>query len=558
VTVRINHRCRIGIRAAIGALALGLWFGAVNAFGAATNSRPPEIASPLTTARPEIHPPCLVGARVGRPLFWKVPATGARPLSFSSADLPPELSIDSTNGILTGTLSKSGDYLFHVRAKNRAGQDEQALHVVAGDRLALTPPMGWNSYDCFGDNVTESEVLTNAQYVAQKLQPFGWDLVVVDYRWYDPEAHDNNANARTNAALTMDRFGRLVPAPNRFPSAANGNGFRPLADAIHSLGLRFGIHIMRGVPRLACKSLLPIEGTSFTAADAADPADLCPWCPDMFGVRAKSEAGQAYYDSLLRLYAAWQGGFIKLDDASSPYHREEIEAVHRAIDQCGRAIILSLSPGETPLNEGAHAAEHANLWRVSGDFWDEWKSLEHEFTLAEQWVSSAAPGHWPDADMLPLGRLSVNGRSVGPQRFSRFTWEEQVTLMSLWAILPSPLMVGAHLPDNGAWTLALLTNPEVLAVNQDGLGVPAARVFQKDNTEVWTRPLTDGSLVVGLFNRGNAEQRISVNWSALGIGGRHLVRDLWLRKGLGRFDQAYACQVRSHGASLLRLTKSQR
>ena len=372
-----------------------------------------------------------------------------------------------------------------------ASSQPAPFRIVRAGQLAATPPMGWNSYDCYGDNVVESEVLANAHYLADKMLAVGWDTVVVDYCWSDPGAHDNNRNARTNAPLVMDPYGRLLPAPNRFPSAVDGLGFKPLADAVHALGLKFGIHVMRGIPRLAVAANLPIDGSAFTAAEAANTNSKCGWCPDMFGVSSNA-AGQAWYDSCARLWAAWGVDYIKVDDLSEPYHTAEVEQVRHAIDHSGRAIVFSTSPGETPIAEAQHILTHANLWRVSGDFWDNWKSLDHEFTLAARWQKFVGPGHWPDADMLPLGHLSVSHRSVGNDRRTRFTRAEQLTLLSLWSLLPSPLMVGANLPDNDAWTLALLTNPEVIAVDQDPAGRAAQRMtIAPAGPEIWTKKLAD-------------------------------------------------------------------
>ena len=424
---------------------------------------------------------------------------------------------------------------------------DQSVHA---GKLAATPPMGWNSYDAFGDNVVEAEVLANARYLAANMLSVGWDTVVVDYCWYDPGAHDNNRNARANATLVMDKFGRLLPAPNRFPSAADAAGFKPLADAVHALGLKFGIHVMRGIPRSTVAANLPIEGSTFTAADAANTNDKCVWCPDMFGVHGNA-AGQAWYDSCVRVWASWGVDYIKVDDLSKPYHTAEIELIRRAIDQCGRAIIFSTSPGETPIVDAEHILKHANLWRVSDDFWDNWKSLDHEFTLAARWNSFAGPGHWPDADMLPVGRLSVGHRSVGNDRFTHFTHDEQLTLLSLWCLLPSPLMVGANLPDNDAWTLALLTNPEVIALNQDVLGQPAYRQTNVvAGAEIWTKRLADKSLAVGIFNRDKAATAVNLNWSDFGLS-QPSVRDLWVRKDMGRAKN-FTADIPPHGCVLLR------
>jgi hypothetical protein len=388
--------------------------------------------------------------------------------------------------------------------------------------------------------------------VAEKLRPVGWDTVVVDYCWSDPGAHDNNRNARANAPLAMDAYGRLLPATNRFPSAIEGQAFKPMADQVHALGLKFGVHIMRGIPRNSVAANLPIEGSNFTAAEAGNTNSKCVWCPDMFGV-SSYPAGQAWYDSCARLWAGWGVDYIKVDDLSEPYHLAEVEMIRHAIDRCGRSIVFSTSPGETPIGQAANVMTHANLWRVSGDFWDNWKSLNHEFALGARWHDFVGPGHWPDADMLPVGHLSVSNRSVGPDRFTRFTRDEQLMHISLWSLLPSPLMIGANLPDNDDWTTALLTNPEVLAVNQDAFGQPAQRLTNfLAGVEIWTKRLADKSLAVGIFNRGNAAAPVNLVWRDLGLRAKPDVRDLWLRKDLGQ-QKNFTAELLPHGCVLLRV-----
>jgi hypothetical protein len=516
----------------------------------------PLIAMDPAPDTPQIHPPFVVGIHPGTPFLWTVPASGKHPIKFSAKGLPRGLSLNKATGTISGTIKRAGDYAVQVMAKNGVGSDTQVIHILAGDKVALTPPMGWNSYDGFGDDVTEAEFLANARYVAQNMLPYGWNTVVVDFRWYDPGTpkQPNQPWNRPGVFLNMDAWGRLVPAPDKFPSAANGQGFKALADQIHAMGLRFGIHIMRGIPRNDVKANLPIEGSSFHAADAADTTSTCPWNPDMYGVKGATPAGQAYYDSLFRLYSSWGVDFVKVDDMSRPYHADEIEAIRKAIDKCGRSITLSLSPGATPLSQAAHAESHANMWREADDFWDNWRALNHEFSLGASWHDAVGPGHWPDADMLPVGHVSVGNRSVGPDRQTHFTKDEQVTLLSLWALLPSPLMVGANLPDNDPWTLALLTNPDVLAVDQDSLGAAGKRVSQAGDTEVWVKALSGGDLAVGLFNRGDSAASITVNWKELGLGGSQFVRDLWQRKDLGKYIVDYTANVHGHGAMLLKIT----
>jgi hypothetical protein len=503
-------------------------------------------------AAPRFNGARIVGIRPGTPFLHSLAVTGTRPITFSAKKLPDGLSLDPNTGSITGLLKRAGEFTFKVTAKNAAGKAKTEIKIICGDNLALTPPMGWNSYDAFGDNVVESEVLANARYVAEKLQPVGWDTVVVDYCWSDPGAHDNNRNARASAPLVADQFGRLLPATNRFPSAVDGQGFKPIADQVHALGLKFGIHIMRGIPRNSVKANLPIEGSNFTAVEAGNTNSKCVWCPDMFGVSSNA-AGQAWYDSCARLWAGWGVDYIKVDDLSEPYHLAEVEMIRRAIDRCGRSIIFSTSPGETPFGDAAHISAHANLWRVSGDFWDSWKSLNHEFLLGVRWHDFVGPGHWPDADMLPVGHLSVGNRSVGPDRFTRFTRDEQLTHISLWSLLPSPLMAGANLPDNDDWTTALLTNPEVLAVNQDPAGKPARRVTNQSQTgETWTKELADGSVAAGIFNRTDQPVKMDLSWRKLGFRSAPKVRDLWLRKDLER-QKSFVTELPPHGCALLRL-----
>jgi alpha-galactosidase len=537
-------------------LTTALLWAAVPAPKTALPPADPVIWMTPPAAAPQIRPPFLVGIRPKTPLLWTVPVTGARPLAFTAHSLPPGLALNPRTGTLSGVLTRPGSYPVRIQVRNTRGEDTRTVRIVAGNSLALTPPMGWNSYDGFGDDVTQAEVLSNARYLAEHLQPVGWDTVVVDFRWYDPGTHSdpNHPWDRAGVPLTMDAYGRLLPSPDKFPSAAGGLGFRPLANQIHALGLKFGIHIMRGIPRNAVKANLPIEASGFTASTAADTTSTCPWCPDMYGVRGATPAGQAYYDSLLRLYASWGVDFIKVDDMSRPYHTDEIEAVRKSIDKCGRSLVLSLSPGATPLADAAHVEDHANMWRVADDFWDSWTALNNEFALGASWQSAVGPSHWPDADMLPLGHLSVSGRSVRQDRRTLFTKPEQMTLVSLWALLPAPLMVGANLPDNDPWTLALLSNPEVIALDQDALGAPARRVSVQGDTEVWTRPLADGSLAVSLFNRGDAAQPVTAHWSDLHLTGPRTARDLWQRRSLGTFTGDFTAPVPRHGVVLIRLS----
>ena len=516
------------------------------------------IAAAKAGAALRFNGPRLVGIRPGTPFIHSLAVTGAHPITFSAKMLPAGLELDPKTGIITGSLAKTGQWTFQVFAKNSAGEAEAGITVICGDTLALTPPMGWNSYDAFGDSVVESEVLSNARWFQEHLQPLGWDTVVVDFRWYDRLA--DGLRNQNPEGVTIDEFGRCIPATNRFPSAMDGAGFKSLAGKIHALGLKFGIHIMRGIPRRAVEQNLPIAGTKFTAAQAVlpegDPNRTCVWNRDMFGVDATTEAGRAWYASLARQYADWDVDYIKCDDIANLqrgkfYDASEIEALSTALRASGRSIVLSLSPGATPVNAAPHVKQFANLWRISGDFWDNWSSLDHNFNLFAAWYDDGGPGHWPDGDMIPFGHICQRNCDVHPDRWTHFTRDEQLTLLSLWALAPSPLMLGMNLPDNDDWTTALLTNPEVLAVDQDSLGRPARRMTGPPQVaETWMKPLADGSFAVGFFNRTAQPLKVNFPWSNLGFLSAPEVRDLWLRRDFGR-QETFALELPPHGCALM-------
>lgn len=372
---------------------------------------------------------------------------------------------------------------------------------------AQYPPMGWNSWDCFGAAVNETQVKQNADYMAKHLKSFGWEYVVVDIQWYQPTAATHAYEPFSS--LCMDDFGRLLPAENRFPSAANGQGFGPLAAYVHSLGLKFGIHIMRGLPRMAAHRKLPILGADMTCADAADPHSICLWNPDMYGLRCDLPAARAYYDSIFQLYAAWGVDYVKCDDIAREYPRceREIEVISAACKACGRDIVLSLSPGPAPLDRAEHLKTYANLWRITDDFWDDWRLLRGMFERAEKWCVHAGPGHWPDADMLPVGALR---QCYGKKDWTRFTPAEQRAMMTLWCIMRSPLMIGGDLPQNDGFTLNLLTNRAVLAIEKESWCAHPLRT--NDQEAAWLAPRKDGSgCYAAAFNLSDEERTVSIS-----------------------------------------------
>jgi hypothetical protein len=406
--------------------------------------------------------------------------------------------------------------------------------------------MGWNSWDCFGSSVTEDEVLDNAEHVAEHLLPFGWDTVVVDIQWYetDPGRHDY----RDVSDPVLDPNGRPLPAPNRFPSARSGS-FRPLADRVHDLGLRFGVHLMRGVPRAAVDAGLPVLGApGITCADIADRENVCPWNPDNYGVDMSAPGAQEYYDSVIALLAEWGVDFIKLDDVLyPPVQTAEIRALSAAIDRCGRPIVLSLSPGKAlSLAHLPALRETAEMWRISDDLWDDWGQLREQFQRAARWAPHQRPGAWADADMLPLGRIGVRGH-VGRERLSRLTLDEQRTMMSLWCLLRSPLMFGGHLPDTPPETLALLTRPEVLALRRSR---GSREVVRDGDLVVWTADMDD--TVAGVFWLGDEAHEHRLHRDDVGSPGATSAVDLWSGEALPVRDGWVDLVVPSHGVRLVR------
>jgi alpha-galactosidase len=421
-------------------------------------------------------------------------------------------------------------------------------------QFAQTPPMGWNSWDCYGAAVTEEEIRGNAEYMAKHLKDYGWDTVVVDIQWYEPGAI--SSAYRPFVPLMMDEYTRLMPAENRFPSAAGGQGFKPLADYIHSLGLKFGIHLMRGIPRQAVHADLPIKNSPWTARSIAHPNSICPWNTDMYGVDATKEGSEAYYDSLFELYAAWGVDFVKVDDiaASKLYdtHRPEIELIRKAIDRCGRPMVLSLSPGPAPLEYADFFAEHANMWRMTDDFWDQWEALLNMFDRCERWQGRSGNGGWPDCDMLPLGHIGIRSVESGASdRWTRFTREEQVTMMTLWSIFRSPLFFGGELRDNDDWTLSLLTNRDVLAMHRTSLN--ARLVLREGHRIIWCADGLDGSRYVALFNTGDIALTIELALSSIGICGSATALELWTGDRLGPLRERLTTEVAPHGAALFRI-----
>lgn len=419
------------------------------------------------------------------------------------------------------------------------------------------PPMGWNSWDCYGAGVTEDELLGNAEFMRDRLKQYGYQYVVCDIQWYEPAAKGNVYN--NFADLCMDEYSRLIPAVNRFPSSANGAGFKPIADKIHSMGLKFGIHIMRGIPRQAVHRNTRIYGTTARARDIASQFSLCPWNTDMYGVDTEKRGAEEYYDSLFKLYASWGVDFVKVDDIANtefspqnPYSaKKEIEMIRAAIDRSGRDMVLSLSPGPAPLNKAEHLSENANMWRISGDFWDRWDKLLNMFSLCEKWYPYVKDGSFPDCDILPLGKLCIDGSYMGDMgRDSGFTKEEQKTMMTLWAVFRSPLFFGGELRLTDNYTLSLVTNPEVINVNQNS--EKPLFVYNKGGIAVWQTKI-ENCTAVAVFNLSDEEKHYKLSFSDLGIENVRAVRDLWARKDIPKCENDVAVSLKPHSSAFFEI-----
>ena len=388
--------------------------------------------------------------------------------------------------------------------------------------VAKRPPMGWNSWDCYGASVGEATLLGNARYMAENLREYGWKYVICDIQWYEPTADSHEYHKFTE--LEMDEYSRLVPAVSRFPSAADGKGFGPIAQQIHDMGLKFGIHIMRGIPRQAVHRNTKVLGTDKTAREIAIPNSICMWNTDMYGVDASVDGAQAYYDSIFALYAEWGVDYVKVDDIAridcgpeAPGAGfSEIAMIRAAIEKCGRPMVLSLSPGPARVDQKKFLLENANMWRMTDDFWDRWDHLYGMFERCHAWEGVGRKGHWPDCDMLPIGHVCVCNDENGEKgHYCHFTEDEQKILMTLWCIFRSPLMIGAEMRDNDDFTLSLLTNKRLLNAHRNGR--KPRQVYRKGDLVIWKSAAKDGKVYAAFFNIGEKTKKTTLKFKDFDI-----------------------------------------
>ncbi|MBQ9928210.1 MAG: glycoside hydrolase family 27 protein [Lachnospiraceae bacterium] len=410
----------------------------------------------------------------------------------------------------------------------------------------LTAPMGWNSWDCYGAAVNEEIVRQNAEFMAKNLKEYGWEYIVVDIQWSAPNAQNHEYDPF--AELCMDEYSRLIPAENRFPSSAGGKGFAPLAEYVHSLGLKFGIHIMRGIPRQAVHRNTPIKGTDKTAREIAKTNSICQWNTDMYGVDAAKEGAREYYNSLFELYASWGVDFIKCDDIARelPHEEEELILLSEALHGCGREMILSLSPGPALLEKAELYKQISNMWRITDDFWDQWELLYDMFGRAEKWCTHTGAGHWPDADMLPVGPLR---QDYDEKDWTKFTEDEQITMLTLWSIFRSPLMIGGEMTKFDKFTMNLLTNEEILRMHQEVRHSHQVWRREINGVEhiVWMGISIEGGIYIAVFNAGEEDSKISIALNELEIYNEIKGYELWSRENVA-LDGVLPVELKKHGA----------
>lgn len=412
--------------------------------------------------------------------------------------------------------------------------------------IAKTPPMGWNSWDCYGASVTENTVRKNAEFMAAHLKQYGWEYIVVDIQWSEPNARSHEYSPFTD--LCMDEFGRLLPAENRFPSAADGKGFAPLAEYVHSLGLKFGIHIMRGIPRQAVHRDCRIKGTDTTARRIAKTASICAWNTDMYGVDPTKDGAREYYNSLFELYASWGVDFIKVDDICRELPHEEAELVllSESLRACGRDMVLSLSPGPALLEKAELYKQVANMWRITDDFWDKWELLYAMFERTEKWSVHAGAGHFPDADMLPIGPIL---QDYDKANRTKFTEDEQLTMMTLWSIFRSPLMIGGEMTGFDEFTMKLLTNERILAMHKNARHSHQVwrREINGNEYVLWTAHCAEGGQYAAVFNAGEHTGAVEIPLADLEIFEPKTALELW-SGDTEKLTGTLTADLNSHGA----------
>ncbi|HTJ79858.1 MAG TPA: putative Ig domain-containing protein [Rariglobus sp.] len=478
-----------------------------------------EILTPPAPATPRINGPAIYGVHPGSPFLYHMPVTGDRPMEFAVAGLPAGLSVNSKTGDITGSSPKAGEYMVTLWAKNAKGKASKKFKIVSGETLALTPPLGWNSYNCWEDSIDQAKTLAAAKaMVASGLDQHGWSYINIDDAWQ---------------GLRGGKYNAIQPN-EKFPD------MKGLCDEIHAMGLKVGIYSTPWITSYA----------GLIGGSADNPEGSWVRGPVRVAVRRIGKYSFAAVDA--KQWAEWGFDYMKYD--WRPNKAPETKEMADAMRASGRDMILSLS-NSAPFEGAAEYTPYANCWRVTGDIVDNWTSMSRIAFGQDQWAPYAKPGHWNDADMLVVGQVGW-GKPLHP---SHLNPNEQYTHISMWCLLSSPLILGCDLARLDPFTFSLLTNDEVLAVDQDELGRQATRVSaDKDAPDVYIKPLADGTWAVGLFNRKPDPASVKVSWSDLKLSGSQPVRDLWRQKDLGTFADGFSATVQSHGVVLIRVGKPAR
>jgi alpha-galactosidase len=478
------------------------------------------ILTPPPLKTPRINGPAVYGQRPGRPFLYTVPVTGDRPVTFSAEGLPPGLDLDLHTGRITGSVATAGTYPVVLHASNSLGEAKKNFKVVIGDQIALTPPMGWNSWNCWAGAVDQEKVLRSARaMVSSGLIDHGWTYINVDDTWQgtrDPSTH------------------ALQPDPKKFPD------MKGLCDQIHAMGLKAGIYstpwVMSYAGRLGGSAENPNGDKQAWPGKLVRNKKILPCAVGKYSFAAVDA----------KQWGDWGMDYLKYD--WNPIEIPQVREMADALKNSGRDIVYSLSNRAT-LSLGGDYAKLANCWRTTNDIRDSWASLQKTGFVQDPWSAYTGPGHFNDPDMLVVGYVGW-----GPKLHStHLTADEQYTHLSLWSLLSAPLLIGCDLDRLDPFTLNLLTNDEVLAIDQDALAKQARRVPLTNQTFAYIKELEDGGKAVGLFNTGPAAATVILKWTDAGLTGPQTVRDLWRQKNLGVSSDQLESQVASHGVVLLKL-----
>ena len=414
------------------------------------------------------------------------------------------------------------------------------------EKHAANPPMGWNSWNNFGADITEQELKSQIDYIADSLKGYGYEYIVIDLGWYDPTGSGiGKTYKRAEPELVMDEYGRLLPAPNRFPSCSEGS-FQPLANYIHSKGLKFGIHIMRGIPWEAVEKDLPIKGTKYSAKDIVLWDKTCVFYDGMRSIDMSKPGAQEYYNSIAELYAAWEVDFIKADDMISyPPKYDEMKALRYAMEQTGRPMVLSLSPGHINFWDRNMCKHFAEMYRVSGDVWDKWEHMNRAFNLAHKFNEYSERGGWADLDMLVLGYFGSRHEFSEHGRPSRLTKDEQLSHITLWSMAKSPLMLGMDVTKLDELTRRLITNKDIIAVNQ--FGENNEQIINENSIIVWHSQVNEYDKYAAIFNTSNEVAAFNASQLISGSG----FYDIWLKENM-QYNDLQNLEIPPHGVRFIK------